>query len=99
MFKSNIKTELDSIELLIKDIDIEAEAQFTKEKDKKEKDEKDKSKNKNVMCQIKYRDNVEPKFLRGNETPLNVANLNYAQTISNLSTIKNLRPNEIKVME
>jgi len=99
LFKSNKKTELDAIELLIKDIDIEAEAQFAKEKDKKEKDEKDKLKKQIVMCQIKYRDNVEPKFNKGNNSSTNIANLNYAQTISDLSKIKNLRPNEIKVME
>jgi len=49
---SQIKTEFDGIEMLIKDIDNEADIQFSKdkEKDKKDKDEKEKAKSKQIFC-------------------------------------------------
>lgn len=72
-----MRTELDTIEILIKDIDIEAEAQFAKEKEKKEKDDKDKIKSKAIYCNIKYRDNVDPKSYKNNNKDIkNEPNLN-----------------------
>lgn len=84
IFKSTVRTELDAIELLIKDIDSDAEAQFAKEKDKKEKDEKEKSKIKIVHCHMRYRDNPDSKPNK-NQSNNYTTSLHYAQTLCDLS--------------